>query len=249
MSQTNHVDTPRSIKKHALELTARIGYSIFVLLIGTAIAYILREELITWLLDPLPGEPTNIQFLGPLEPLVFLIKVCFFIGFVLSIPLHCMNIWAFVRPPYGLRGFTQLLFIGIVIMLITGISFFYSYVMVLPAIFSFVDSITIPQITVNYSASAYLSFFISISLLMTANALLPVPIVLLMRADLITANQLRDKRKYVYPGILIMVAIISPTIDAVSLILLSAPAIIMFELGIIIGLIMTARSTQNTTIR
>lgn len=237
MSQTNYVDTPRSIKEHAIELAIRIGYSIFILFVGVVVAYIFREELIRLLLAPLPGQPTNIQFLGPLEPLLFLIRVCFFAGFILSVPFHCMNIWAFIRPPYGVRGFFQQFSVGIAAMIITGISLFYSYFTVLPAIFSFVESITISHITVNYSASAYLGFFISISMLMTANALLPIPIILLIKTGLVSAKKLREQRKYVYPGILILVAIISPTIDALSLVLLSAPAMIMFELGILIGTI------------
>ena len=84
------------------------------------------------------------------------------------------------------------------------------------------------------SISSYISSFTMLSLLMGAAFEIPVIAYLLTKLHLITASKLRQFRKHALVGILIAAAIITPTSDIFTLLLVSIPLYLLYELSIVV---------------
>lgn len=230
--QKNNVKT---FKQHSKELVVRILLSFLLLITSAVFIYLQIDTIVPVLLSPIATEGVAVQFIGPLDPLLFLLKICFFGGLIMTLPMHFINVFSYIRVPSSFKDVRILIYIFSAAYVILGVVFFYTYFVVVPAVLSFVESIAVSGVEMNYSANSYLAFLINVTFLMSFNAMIPIPLLFLMKSGIITPNQLREKRKYVYPGTLVVVAIISPTIDAVSLVLLAAPALFMYEISILLG--------------
>ena len=101
---------------------------------------------------------------------------------------------------------------------------------------------TVPGTTLLLTAESYLSFFLM--QLMVSFVALEIPIVVIVLAylRLLDPRILARKRKYVFLVLLIGFAILTPTTDVVTLLLVALPAFALCELGIALGKLVYTRS-------
>ena len=110
-----------------------------------------------------------------------------------------------------------------------------NYYLIFPLSFRFLASYHVSEIVTNMiSISSYISSFTMLSLLMGAAFEIPVIAYLLTKLHLITASKLRQFRKHALVGILIAAAIITPTSDIFTLLLVSIPLYLLYELSIVV---------------
>ncbi|MBA3365670.1 MAG: twin-arginine translocase subunit TatC [Actinobacteria bacterium] len=230
-----------TLVEHLGELRARLLVSLAAILIGFVVAYIFHEQLIEWLLEPLPDErKDDLITIGVTEPFTTAIKVSFYAAFGLALPVILWQLWSFLAPAVG-QGSQRIVagFVALATVLFAG-GVAFSYFIAFPKALAFLTNYDEELYDVQIRASYYLSFA---ALMVLATALffeLPIFILALVRLGVLTSAKLRQNRRW---GIVIVIAlaILLPTVDPVSLAFEAVPLLLLFEGSIWLSVLMEKR--------
>ena len=219
-----------TLVEHLGELRTRILISLFAIVPAFIVAFIFRDTLIDVLTRPLPDDKKLIT-LGVTEPFTTAVKVSLAAAFAVTLPLLLYQLWAFLAPALeeGKQRTVAVFATFATILFACGVAF--SYFIVLPRALSFLTSFGEEFFQVEIRASYYFSF-VTLTLLASGLAFqMPIFILALVRLRILTADRLRRNRR-IGIALMIVFAVLLPTVDPVSLVLEAAPLIILFELSI-----------------
>lgn len=233
-------DTPLPITEHIAHLRRTILWGVAVVVIAASLVLVYREPVIDFSLRPLGDTSEPLQFLAPLDPLFFILKVDFTLGLLISMPIVLYLVGRFLFPTASPSRFVVVISLGTIVVL-CGLGAAYSYLVVVPIILNFMTSITVAGTVTNLTAHGYLNFLLSTTTLLSLVFQTPLIIALLSYLHIINPYTLRKKRAHAYVGILIATAVISPTTDVISLGLVALPTIVVFEVGVMIGSLLYPR--------
>lgn len=108
-----------------------------------------------------------------------------------------------------------------------------SYYLIFPLTFRFLGSYQVSEAVVNMiSLQSYMDTLLLMSLFMGCVFELPVLCWLLSRMGILTAFQMRHYRRHAIVVLLALAAIITPTSDIFTLLLVSLPMCLLYEAGI-----------------
>lgn len=160
-------------------------------------------------------------------------SVALYAGVLLASPYIIYLLFGFISPALHKserRTCLKILFPACLLFL-TGILL--NYYVIFPLSFRFLATYQVSDIVTNMiSISSYISSFTMLSLLMGAAFEIPVIAYFLAKLHLINANMLKKFRKHSLVGILIVAAVITPTSDVFTLLLVSVPLYLLYELSI-----------------
>ena len=128
-----------TLVEHLDELRSRLIISILAVGVGFVIAFIFQDTILEWLERPLPEDKTLITF-GVTEPLFTTIKVSFWVGLALALPVVLWQTWSFLAPAF--QENSQRIVAGCVavatVLFATGLAF--AYFIVLPRALNFLTT-------------------------------------------------------------------------------------------------------------
>ncbi len=239
----NQTEPDREIPflQHIRELRKRLIVSLSAVLCGFIIAYIYSEDIFYLLFLPLkealPENSKNLYFTGVAEPFFLFIKLAFVAGIFIASPVILYQVWLFVRPALyeNERRFT-VLFVFLGTLFFVGGALF-GYFLIFPNAFRFFLSFGARYLSPIITINDY--FSLAVSLLLIFGLLFELPLVMffLIIFNIIPAEFFRKNRRYAIIAIVIFAAVVTPTTDAVTLILLGIPLIFLYELGILFSAI------------
>jgi sec-independent protein translocase protein TatC len=234
-------ETRAPLMEHLVELRRRLIWSFVALGIAFAISFYFAGEIFAFLVQPLiagfggPGEG-RLVYTKLYEAFFTEVRVALFAAFFLAFPIIATQLWMFVAP--GLyakekRAFlpfllaTPVLFIGggalaYYVVMPLAIKFFLGYQGQIPGI----------QQEALPAMGEYLSFVMHFIFAFGIAFLLPILLMLLERAGLVTRNQLKSGRRYAILVAFVIAAIATPP-DIVSQFLLAIPLILLYELSLV----------------
>ena len=226
---------------HLKELRLRIIISLIAVLIGSVIAFIFFDTIISKLYRPfLPLDTAQLQstlFINTLfEGFLTKIKVSVISGIVLSFPVHLYNVIRFIFPGLNQKERKIIaLSLGASFVLIV-FSVYYSYFEIIPLSVRFLTSKQfIPAnvgILLNYDKNIfYILQFILITLIVFQ---IPIILELLLIMNVVQRRRLLRASRYVIIAIFVLSAVITPP-DFISQLTISTPLILMFFLTILIA--------------
>ncbi len=219
--------------EHLDELRQRLVKAIIALVIGIVAGTFFTTPVLKWLIQPL-GEAGAVS-LSPTETPSVFFKIALLIGLVLAMPVIMYQIFQYVRPGLVEKE-RRYVFIGApaASLLFTAGVVFAGAVM-LPASVRFLKSFLEDVIKPNYSIDRYVSFVLSI--LTWAGIVFETPLVMffLSKLGVITPKGFAKARRIVIVIAAIAAAVLTPTVDPVSMLLLMAPLILLYELGILLA--------------
>jgi len=232
-----------TLVEHLDELRTRLIVVLFALVPAFLLAFVFHEQIQEWLIGPLPGDKKLVT-LGVTEPFTTSVKVSLIAGLALALPVLLWQIWAFFAPavePHIQR--VVLVFVVIATALFaTGVAFMY-YV-VLPRALDFLTSYNDNIYNIQIRASYYYNFA-ALTLLAGGLAfLMPIFVLGLVRLHVLTSQQLRRNRRIAYV-LLLVFAILLPTVDPVSLAFEVVPLLLLFELSIWLSVLLERRWQRN----
>lgn len=231
MRNQTRQNSEMTLWEHLLELKRVVIVAIATLLLAASLVHWQREIVIGFLLGPLGENSQPLQFLSPLDPLYFILKIDFTLGFIISLPIILTLIWRYIAPALNVRWWVPMLII-ISASSLSVLAALYAYYFVAPVVLAFMSSIIIPGTTAAFTAAGYLDFLLTITLILVVVFQLPLIVVGGIVSKLLAPETITNNRPYVYVGAVTISAIITPTTDILTLGLVAAPAILAVELGL-----------------
>ena len=157
-------------------------------------------------------------------------------GFVVVSPYIIAKLYGFVAP--ALYASEKRAAVGIVTVgtLLFWMGVLLNYFVIFPFAYRFLSTYQVqPDVANQITISSYISLFLILSLLMGVLFELPVITYFLARLGLLTAPAMRQYRKHAFVAILIAAAVITPTGDAVTLLLVALPIYALYLLSILVA--------------
>lgn len=224
---------PKTIIEHIGELRKKIFIALGAIVFGSTLAHIFHTEIITFLLKPTGGQ--KLIFLSPLDPIFFIFKIDLITGIIIAFPIIIWCIFSYITPALPDKVNKLLFYFYTTSGLLLFIGLFYAFFIAIPLTLKFLFSIEIPGIQNQISAQNYLDFFIAQVLIITIIFQVPILIIGSIYIGILKTKILANKRRYIYLIITIALAIITPTTDIFSLIIILFPCLAIFEISLIGG--------------
>jgi sec-independent protein translocase protein TatC len=228
-----------TLVEHLGELRTRLLIALAAVSVGFAVALAFDDRLLDWLLDPLP-EDREIITLGVTEPFFTTIKVCFLAGVAAALPVVLYQLWAFLAP--AIEEHAQRVVAGFAALgaLLFGAGVLFGYYVVLPKALTFLTGFNDELFRIQIRASYYFGF-VSVALFgMGLVFEMPIFILALVRLQVVSSAQLRRNwRMGVF--LVVLVAILLPTVDPVSLAFEVVPLLALYFLSVGIATVMERR--------
>ena len=234
-------DTQAPLLDHLIELRRRLMRAFLALGVAFAVCLYFADDVFSILVRPLAGAfpegEGKLIYTKLYEAFFVEIKVALFAAFFVSFPVIANQLWAFVAP--GLyknekRAFLPFL-IATPVLFTAGASL--AYFVVMPTAFTwflgFQGTAGGLQQEALPAMGDYLDLVMRFILAFGVSFLLPVLLLLLNRAGLVSREQLIGARRYVIVGVFVIAAIITPP-DVISQLMLAAPLLLLFEGSLII---------------
>ena len=235
-----------TLVEHLDELRTRIIISIAAFTAAFAVCFWQNSRLLDIANGPLPGNRTPITF-GVAEPFMSTLKVSIYAGILIALPLILYELYAFLLPalkPTEKRLILPFLIL-VPVLFIAGVVF--SYFVVVPAAAKFLLNFNQTEFNVQVRASDYYGFLLTTLLALGLVFQIPMGVVAVTRLGIVTPKQLSQNRRYAYL-ILIVIAMLLPGTDPVTMLIEAAPLLILFELSLILARMMgTPRSASDTS--
>lgn len=208
---------------------------LIAVLVGFVVAfYFLCGPLMKFITSPIEARGIQIIYTAVSEAFTTQLKVSLMAGVVVMSPFIFYQIWAFVKPALydnEIRLFRVLFFIALLLFL-SGIVFCYCYVYELALNLFLIsgEDLATPMLSID----KYIGFLIGFLLPFGVVFELPVAIFIMARLGLVDHKQLIGSRKFVFFGIFVLAAILTPP-DVISQIMLGFPMYALFEVGVLVA--------------
>jgi sec-independent protein translocase protein TatC len=235
------IDESRApLMEHLIELRKRLIWSFLALGVAFGICFYFASYIIAFLAQPLAEAFGHNQgrliYTKLYEAFFVQVKVAVFAAFFLAFPIIANQLWAFVAP--GLYAKEKRAFLPFVIA--TPILFTMggalAYYMVMPAAFHFflkfegdiggIKQEALPAI------GDYLSLVMQFIMAFGIAFLLPILLMLMERAGLVTRTQLKRGRRYAILIAFVVAALATPP-DVISQCMLAIPLIMLYEISLV----------------
>lgn len=248
MSQTLDIKQDEMpLVAHLIELRTRLMHMIGATLLIFFALVAFRNDLYTLLAEPLRrllplgssmvATDITSSFLAPF-------KLTFFVAFFVAIPYVLYQLWAFIAP--ALYKHEKKLAIPLlassVILFYVGISF--AYFVTLGPVLKFFVSVAPENINFMTDINSYLDFCIKFFLVFGFTFEIPVVVLILIMAGIISTESLAEKRRYIIVGCFGVSMFITPP-DALSMTVLAVLMWLLFEVGLFFGKFLEKKDVEE----
>ncbi len=246
--------------EHLAELRTRIIRSVLALLIGIVITFYFSEAVLQFISGPIAdvlrarGEDPRLIFTAPQEKFFVLIRISLLTGLAVSFPVIAYQMWRFVAP--GLYREEKGAFLPFVIaspmLFLAGaafahyvvtplaMNFFIGFSDVIPALTTLVTGQGAEdvvagdeELTTVFLGSVRETLDISLKFIFAFGICFQLPVLLTLMglAGLVSAEGLKNVRKYAVVGILVVAALVTPP-DVITQVILFVVVYALYEISI-----------------
>lgn len=224
---------------HLEDLRKRVIISLCLFVVATGVVYPFSAQIIKLFTDYVGRT----YFFAPQEALFIRIKVSFMAGLVFSLPLLLHQLYLFVVPALTAdeKRFAGPLLVALVVFfyggVVAGYYIFLPYI--LKMLLSFQTDFMVPLI----STSRYFSFILWILAGFGLSFEMPVVFFLLSKLGVISPGLLAKNWKFAIVFILIFAAVITPTIDIVTMLITTVPLFFLYFISIGVSFLAVKKSS------
>ncbi len=241
-------DAPKPFLEHVEDLRGMVVKMALALGICMFLGFAFRTVLSAFIQAPLlavdPSRIDNLQSLGVADSMTISLKLAFYSGLVISFPALLYFLASFILP--ALKGKERRV---VLLASVVGFGLFlggaaFAFFIVLPATleFFFQDAQAM-QWRPMWTVGEYYSFTTQFVLAFGLAFELPVVVLALVKVGLLEYRQMQATRPYAIVVVFILAAVITPTADIFTLLLMGAPMVFLYEACIWIARWMESRPT------
>lgn len=229
-----------TLAEHLAELRTRLIRIVVAVSLGAVVGWVLFEPVFDFLTQPYcdvpgayrPDGDCQLIVTRVLEAFSVRVRVALIIGLFIAAPVLFHQLWGFITP--GLtrqeRRYTLPFVVLGQMMFAAGAAFAY---FVIPKGLGILLRLGGEQITTLLSAGEYFSFVLRTIVAFGLVFQVPLVIVFLSLVGLVTTAQLRRFRPYAVVANTAVAAVVTPTVDAVTMLFMAGPMILLYELAIV----------------
>lgn len=248
-------ETKAPLLDHLIELRRRLLRSVLALIVAFGVSFYFADEIFAFLVQPLvaaygKGAAGRLVYTKLYEAFFVEIKVALFTAFLVAFPIIANQIWLFVAPGlyrHEKKAFLPFL-IATPILFLMGAAL--AYYVVMPTAFRFFLGFQTDKPGVSIDAlpamGDYLSLVMHFIFAFGVAFLLPILLMLMERAGIVTRAQLKAGRRYAIVVAFVVAAVLTPP-DVVSQLMLAIPLIILYE-ATLIGIWFTERRRTRAVV-
>jgi len=230
------MSTQDTFISHLVELRDRLLRAIGAVLVLFVVLFLypgagpIYDFLAHPLMSALP-EGSKMIATGVITPFMVPMKVTALVAFMIALPYVLYQAWAFVAP--GLYEHEKKLALPMIVagsvLFLIGVAFCYYFVF--GTVFRFINDFAPKSITPAPDIEAYFSFVITMFLAFGVTFEIPIVLIILVRAGVVSVEKLREARPYFIVGAFVVAAIVTPP-DVLSQLLLAVPMCLLYEAGL-----------------
>jgi len=230
-------DVKMTFTEHLAELRIRLVKGLVAVVIFAVLGFILRGYILEFIRKPL-GESVPLHAFTLYEEFYASLRIAGYTGLFLGLPFFVYQIMMFCLPALkqnekkvivsGLAAGVVLLYCGII----------FAYVMVLPMLMPTLTGFFHTGVEQTFSLNTYIDNVFLFAIAFGLAFQLPIVLIILVRIGVISVQMLRRNRKYMMILIFIVAAVITPTPDAITQMLLAIPLLILYEASIWVSVLL-----------
>jgi len=228
-----------TLVEHLEEFRSRLIVALFAIIPIFIVTFVFHERIMEWLTGPLPNDKKLVT-LGVTEPFTTSVKVSFIAAIAIALPILLWQAWAFLAPAVEPHFERVILVFVLMAMTLFVCGVLFMYYIVLPRALDFLTSYDDNIYDIQIRASYYYSFAAMTLLAGGLAFLMPIFVLALVRLRVLTSDRLRKNRRIAYV-VLLVFAILLPTVDPISLAFETIPLLVLYEMSVWLSVLMERR--------
>lgn len=190
------------------------------------------ESLKALRLDPPPIDRRPIT-LGVTEPFMVTITSSLYAALLISLPFILYQLYAFVIPAFTPRErqVALPLMLLVPLLFVAGVAF--AYFVVLPRATDFLLNFNDNEFDIQVQGREAVRFTVSFLIALGLMFQMPVGVLAVTRAGILSVEQLRAARGYAIVAFAVLAAVLTPTPDPATMLLALMPLVVLYELSMI----------------
>jgi sec-independent protein translocase protein TatC len=221
-----------SLLEHLEELRRRLIIIVVAVVLAAAIGFIVSGPVQDFLKQPLPEPYRKLYFLSIGGAFAVRLKIAFFVGIALAMPVILFQVWRFVTP--GLtrreRRLVWPLLLAAMVLFAIGMSVGY---LIIPFAIAFLLSFTEPgSVEPLLTLNEYIGFITTVMLAFGLMMEFPIVLIALSRVGILSYRWLAARRRFVILGIVVFAVVVTPGGDPFSPSILAAVMYVLFEVSL-----------------
>lgn len=241
-----------TLVEHLSELRHRLIICVVAVGLGMLAGFILYEQIFDVLIQPYKDiADTHRTLTGgrllqtdPLEGFSIRMRTSVYAGVAFAMPVLLWQIWRFVSP--GLyaneKRYAVPFVVSALVLFVLGATLAY---FTLPRALDFLIDIGGEGFVTGYTAGKYFRLITYMMLAFGIGFEFPIVLIFFQMAGIVETDTLRRARRFAIVGICILVAVITPSGDPISMLMLSVPMVLFYELSILIGAFIAKRQARR----
>ena len=228
-------DARSTLLEHLYELRKRLSWAALALAIATIFSFLFAQAILDFLITPYSasiGGNATLQTLKPTEGLETYFKVALLSGAIIAMPVILVQFWLFISPGVTKqeRRYIYIFIPSALILFLLGIAF--AWFVLAPAAIFFLANFMTEVFKTEWTGQEYISFVMRLVFWMGISFELPIVAYFVARIGVITSQNLRDHWRIAIVAVAVIAAVITPSIDPVTMLLTMAPLLVLYVLSI-----------------
>jgi sec-independent protein translocase protein TatC len=230
-------DRQAELIEHLAELRTRVFRSAAYVAVGTAISWFFYQRIFLLLTAPVTvvlrdaKMNTRFQMLSLTEPFMLQLQVCVVAGLILAAPLVTMEAWGFISPALSKAEKRPIKWVApmSIVLFLMGVRLCY-YIM--PVAVRWFVSYSPPNSDLRPVITPTLLFLVKMMLAFGLAFELPIVLMFLGKLGIINSRMMKIYWRQAVIITAIVAAIVTPSNDAFSMLMLAIPMCILYLLSI-----------------
>jgi len=256
-------DPPMPFLEHLRELRKRIFHSVLGVTVGFGVAYWFARDLFGLLMRPLrfaiwqvkkegflpDYDPARLGFTSPTEPFFTFLQVGLIGGIIIAAPWVLYQLWKFIAPAlYKKEKVVAIPFVFFAT-LFFAVGIYFCWAVVLPYGFQYLIQYGLgvedPSVAVHLTPQIMMTEYFDLSsrMLLAFGLIFEFPLVIAFMAALgvVTHRTLLHFQRYAIVILAILSAVLTPTPDPVTMLLMLAPLVALYYASVLVAYLFARR--------